>query len=120
MSEKEYGSIDDLINNETQREEFEYDGKMYWIEYDEKLTNEELWRLIDNYGDLNNGDIKLHGFIPAYIHQIVNDSSIERLKTATKKGDPEFNIKLLQIVGNPLKEIEKLDNIEAEGNLNER
>lgn len=120
MSEKEYGSIDDLINNETEHEEFEYEGKSYWIDYDKKLTNEELWQLVDNHADLNNGDITLHGFIPSYLAEIINDSNIERIKTAVTKGDPEFSIKLLQIVGNPLKEIEKLESIESEGNLKEQ
>lgn len=118
MSEqKQYGSIDDLVNNKTKKEEFEYDGKLYEIEYGEKLSNEDLWQLVDDNGDLSNGDIQLRGFIPDYLDTIIVDASWEKVKTSIKKGDPEFAIKLLQICGNPLKELEKLDNIESEGNL---
>jgi hypothetical protein len=116
----EYGTIDDLINNETETEEIEHEDKLYEITYKKKLSNEELWRLVDDNGDLSNGDIQLSGFIPGYLDTIITDASIDRVKTAVKKGDPEFAIKLLQITGNPLKELEKLDNIESEGNLSKQ
>lgn len=107
---KEFGNVSDVINNDTKDVSIIYKDKKFEFSVNKSLSSQELWRIIDdNLEDANSGDINLSGFVLDYLSEIIEDSTLDRPATALRKGDFEFSSKLMDEVGNPLEELEKLD-----------
>jgi len=103
----EYGSVSDFISNDTEEVEIEYNGKLLKVEYQQKLSSQTMWEIIDN--NMVNDDVKLKSFIPDYFDKIIEDTSVDRKAALLTQGDFDLQMKLFNEIGNPLEELEGLD-----------